>query len=178
MRTFSHCARVSRSVPCTNSLSGATGGRPFHAGSCCETPNRGASGCSATASRRPFLLLPRSRLRIEPRGFARLVQRAFSILFGLRKQHDHLARHIHSQVNQQRFCLACWHAPASRNPRLHQVRRGKAHHHIQEQWQVWCLSVSGAVAAQAARRGLQPSMKGGAVAPSRRQRKTRLSTVQ
>ena len=28
MRTFSHCARVSRSVPCTNSLSGATGGRP------------------------------------------------------------------------------------------------------------------------------------------------------
>ena len=42
------------------------------AGSCCETPNRGASGCSATASRRPFLLLPRSRLRIEPRGFARL----------------------------------------------------------------------------------------------------------
>lgn len=28
MRTFSHCARVSRSVPCTNSLSGATCGRP------------------------------------------------------------------------------------------------------------------------------------------------------
>jgi putative transposase len=28
MRTFSHCERVSRSVPCTNSLSGATGGRP------------------------------------------------------------------------------------------------------------------------------------------------------
>lgn len=28
MRTFSHCARVRRSVPCTNSLSGATGGRP------------------------------------------------------------------------------------------------------------------------------------------------------
>lgn len=28
MRTFSHCARVSRSVPCTNFLSGATGGRP------------------------------------------------------------------------------------------------------------------------------------------------------
>ena len=28
MRIFSHCARVSRSVPCTNSLSGATGGRP------------------------------------------------------------------------------------------------------------------------------------------------------
>ena len=28
-------------------------------------------------------------------------------------------------------------------------------HHIQEQWQVWCLPVSGAVDAQAARRGLQ-----------------------
>ena len=28
MRTFSHCARVRRSVPCTNSLSAATGGRP------------------------------------------------------------------------------------------------------------------------------------------------------
>lgn len=28
MRTFPHCARVSRSVPCANSLSGATGGRP------------------------------------------------------------------------------------------------------------------------------------------------------
>ena len=28
MRTFSHCARVRRSVPCTNSLSRATGGRP------------------------------------------------------------------------------------------------------------------------------------------------------
>ena len=28
MRTFAHCARVSRSVPCTNSLSGATCGRP------------------------------------------------------------------------------------------------------------------------------------------------------
>lgn len=28
MRTFSHCARVSRSVPCTNSLSGDTVGRP------------------------------------------------------------------------------------------------------------------------------------------------------
>ena len=28
MRTFSHCARVRRSVPCTNFLSGATGGRP------------------------------------------------------------------------------------------------------------------------------------------------------
>ena len=28
MRTFSHCARVSRSVPCTNSLSGAARGRP------------------------------------------------------------------------------------------------------------------------------------------------------
>ena len=28
MRTFSHCARVSRSVPCTNSLSGAACGRP------------------------------------------------------------------------------------------------------------------------------------------------------
>ena len=28
-------------------------------------------------------------------------------------------------------------------------------HHLQEQWQVWCLSVSGAVDAQAARRGLQ-----------------------
>lgn len=28
MRTFSHCARVRRNVPCTNSLSGATGGRP------------------------------------------------------------------------------------------------------------------------------------------------------
>ena len=51
-----------------------------YAGSCRETPNREASGCSATASRHPSLLLPRSRLRIEPRGFARLVQRAFSIL--------------------------------------------------------------------------------------------------
>ena len=71
-------------------------------------------------------------------------------------QHDHLARHIHPQVNTQRFRLACWHAPTSRNPRLHQVRRGKAHnHHIQEQRQVWCLPVSGAVDAQAARRGLQ-----------------------
>ena len=28
MRTFSHCARVSRSVPCTNFFSGATGERP------------------------------------------------------------------------------------------------------------------------------------------------------
>lgn len=28
MRTFSHCARVSRSVPCTSFLSGAAGGRP------------------------------------------------------------------------------------------------------------------------------------------------------
>lgn len=28
VRTFPHCARVSRSVPCTNSLSGATCGRP------------------------------------------------------------------------------------------------------------------------------------------------------
>ena len=28
MRTFSHCARVSRNVPCTNSLSAPTGGRP------------------------------------------------------------------------------------------------------------------------------------------------------
>ena len=28
MRTFSHCARVSRSVPCTSSLSGAARGRP------------------------------------------------------------------------------------------------------------------------------------------------------
>lgn len=63
-----------------------------YAGSCRETPNREASGCSATASRHPSLLLPRSRLRIEPRGFARLVQRVFSILFGLRKQHDLEAR--------------------------------------------------------------------------------------
>ena len=45
--------------------------------------------------------------------------------------------------------------PASRNPRLHQVRRGKAHHHLQQQRQVWCLSVSGIADAQAARRGLQ-----------------------
>ena len=74
------------------------------------------------------------------------------------KQHDHLARYIHSQVHRQRFRLACWHAPVSRNPRLHQVRRGKAHHHIQRQWQVRCVSVSGAVDAQAARRGLQPRM--------------------
>ena len=51
--------------------------------------------------------------------------------------------------------MARWHAPASRDLRLHQVRRGKALHHIQEQWQVWCLPVSGAVDAQAARRGLQ-----------------------
>lgn len=29
MRTFSHCARVSRNVPCTNSLSGEAGGRPI-----------------------------------------------------------------------------------------------------------------------------------------------------
>lgn len=28
MRTFSHCERVSRSVPCTSSLSGAARGRP------------------------------------------------------------------------------------------------------------------------------------------------------
>ena len=33
MRTFSHCARVSRSVPCTSSLSGGTGGRPGFLGS-------------------------------------------------------------------------------------------------------------------------------------------------
>ena len=62
--------KVGAAIPC------ARNEHPY-AGSCRETPNREASGCSATASRRPFLLLPRSRLRIEPRGFARLVQRVF-----------------------------------------------------------------------------------------------------
>ena len=79
----------------------------------------------------------------------------YSGLFLFCKQHDHLARYIHSQVNTQRLRLASWHAPASRNPRLHQVRRGKAHHHLQEQWQVWCLPVSGVAVAKTARRGLQ-----------------------
>ncbi len=75
-------------IACTNAVIGAMrAGSPSctrrarnehpYAGSCRETPNREASGCSATASRHPSLLLQRSRLRIEPRGFARLVQRVF-----------------------------------------------------------------------------------------------------
>ena len=79
-----------------------------------------------------MILLPHAKRIAHDSGRGMGLPGLYSGRFLFCKQHEYLARHIHSQVRRQRFRLARWHAPASRNPRLHQVRRGKAHHHIQE----------------------------------------------